>query len=620
MSVSLGSRQPFHPISSMQSRRNFHYQRSLPSRSADAAADARPSSASVSIFSSSFPFSSTSPSSLCRPPSTGQSGKRSRRSLSSSRPSWPSSVQLLCFPLLVALQQALVPTAAAAENSASLEGRYVLPLQRQRVPVRSGEDTVSFKSVHFGTIEVGAPNPQVFSVVFDTGSGHVIVPSTECESETCQIHRRYDRKLSPHAIDIDYDGTPVKPDQPRDQITVAFGTGEVTGQFVSDRLCLGSSTTTEADESPGKSDGGINKTGVAASQATASAPRCVDMRVVMATEMSRDPFHAFAFDGVLGLGLDSLALAPEFSFFGMLSAHQALKDSSFGVFLAENDDEVSEISFGGHSPERVEGEVHWSPVVLPELGHWQVQIKRMWIGDRIVDYCEDGGCRAVVDTGTSLLAVPAGFAEELRHDLQSSLIDPTGEDSLMPDGHTNCRKAQGLPVHFELETVTLTLLPSDYSRASMAMEKDGTDSDEEDEEEGAEDEPIEAEKDEAEGGKHSAEDAEDDAQASASDVQEDEEEDDEEEKEEEIGACRPALMPIDLPAPLGPKLFIWGEPVLRKYYTVYHWGKQSVGFGVAIHSSNGPNSPDEKALVNDPKGADPSSAVGQPVQDGPLMV
>jgi len=48
--------------------------------------------------------------------------------------------------------------------------------------------------------------------------------------------------------------------------------------------------------------------------------------------------------------------------------------------------------------------------------------------------------------------------------------------------------------------------------------------------------------------------------------------------------CHPTFMPFDLPEPLGPKLFILGEPVLRKYYTVYDWEVKRVGFGLACHN------------------------------------
>lgn len=476
--------------------------------------------------------------------------------------SFLNSVSIL-VGLLIA--QALQCSQCLSLPPVETPGRHVVPLHRQRVPVRSEADTVSYKSVYFGSITVGAPDPQTFSVVFDTGSGHVIVPSESCRSETCRTHRRYDRTKSPHAVDIDYDGTPVKAGQPRDQITVAFGTGEVTGQFVSDRLCLGiqASPAKKAMQSP--PDGGGN----ASAAAVPAAAHCVDMRVVTATEMSHEPFHAFAFDGVLGLGLDSLALAPEFSFFGVMSTQKNLQEASFGVFLADSDDEVSEISFGGHSPDKVMGDLSWAPVVMPEHGHWQVPIKRLRIGDRIVEFCEDGGCRAVVDTGTSLLAVPVGFAEELQTELEANLKDPPlTKDAEGKDEHADCTKAEGLPVHFELEGITITLLPGEYSRPSVQLEDEEGEVPAEGEEAAdaaATDEPAAA-ADEPEPSV-AADGAEDDGLGDVI-----------------LNTCRPTLMPIDLPEPLGPKLFIWGEPVLRKYYTVYHWGHKSVGFGLAAHA------------------------------------
>merc|ERR1719424_2540005 len=45
--------------------------------------------------------------------------------------------------------------------------------------------------------------------------------------------------------------------------------------------------------------------------------------------------------------------------------------------------------------------------------------------------------------------------------------------------------------------------------------------------------------------------------------------------------CRSLLLPIDMKAPVGPKVFIWGEPVLRRYLTVYDIAKQRVGFSLA---------------------------------------
>merc|ERR1719378_1832475 len=75
--------------------------------------------------------------------------------------------------------------------------QLVVQLHRQRVPVKGPGGDISYKSVYFGSIFIGAPVPQEFSVV--------------------------------------YDSTVVSPGGDRDQITIAFGTGEVTGEFVQDR-------------------------------------------------------------------------------------------------------------------------------------------------------------------------------------------------------------------------------------------------------------------------------------------------------------------------------------------------------------------------------------------------
>lgn len=398
-----------------------------------------------------------------------------------------------------------------------------MTLQRQRVPVKSDSRTVSYKSAYFGSIWIGAPEPQEFSVVFDTGSGHVIIPSSDCTAGTCQIHRRYDRKLSDLAVDVDYDGTLVKPGQPRDQITVSFGTGEVTGEFVHETLCLGEKSLTRVPDN------------LAAKNET-SYPElqdvdCLQLRVVLATEMTQEPFQSFAFDGVLGLGLEGLALAPEFNFFGQMVKSGRIREPVFGVFLADNDDEESEISIGGINPVHVTGNLTWAPVAKADLGYWQIRIKTIRIDGKIVDFCSglESDCRAVVDTGTSLLAVPTRVVDELHTTLLGTLV----QDPNFVEG-AGCKGLVGASLSFELEDgFIVTLKPEDYSRQTVEQVA---------------------------------------ANATAK----------EKEKKGNI-ICRPTLMPLELPAPLGPKLFIWGEPVLRQYYTVYDWDKKRIGFGTSVH-------------------------------------
>jgi len=359
--------------------------------------------------------------------------------------------------------------------------------------------------------------------VFDTGSGHVVIPSSDCMSGTCRIHRRYERKHSELAIDVDYDGALVKPGQPRDQITVSFGTGEVTGEFVQETVCLGEKTLSKPSE-------GLDPKNESSYPGLQEID-CVKLRVVLATEMSQEPFQSFAFDGVLGLGLQGLALAPEFNFFGQMVQSGRIREPIFGVFLAEHEDEESEISIGGISPDHVTGDLTWTPVASPELGYWQVRIKSIRIGETYLDFCNglEADCRAVVDTGTSLLAVPSIVIDEMHTTLSNNIVQSS--EYLVDHG---CKGLVGADLVFELaDGFKITLKPEDYSRQSVSSTP---------------------------------------ANATAGKA-----------GTESSIICRPTMMPLELPAPLGPKLFIWGEPVLRQYYTVYDWEKQRIGFGKSVH-------------------------------------
>lgn len=392
---------------------------------------------------------------------------------------------------------ASMPVFDVYEVSETTGSIITIPLDKQYVPVMRDNRPVAYKTAYFGTIHVGLPVQQSFTVVFDTGSGHFLLPSVACVSKTCQQHRRYNRGLSPSAVDIDHDGTVVdRAAVERDQVAIAFGTGEVTGEFVYETVCLNKKL--ESDGFAGGDD-------------------CVTVRVVLASEMTEDPFHVFEFDGVLGLGLESLALDPEFSFFGQMSRRGRISQAHFGVFVSKSDLVASEISFGGHDPRRMSTELSWAPVTNPDAGYWQVSVTRIRVGDEYLPLCEEGGCVGILDTGTSLLGVPRHAAQNL-HWLLARKVP--GEPS-----EIDCRHWPGPDLVFELEGVELVLGPEDYSRpAAMRVNNSRT---------------------------------------NASHV-----------------ICRSSLLPVDM-GNVDSKAFIFGEPVLRRYYTTYDWAKQRIGFAEA---------------------------------------
>jgi len=420
---------------------------------------------------------------------------------------------------------------------------FSVKLRRQQIPLHNEGGVVHHKSAYYGSISIGAPQAQVFEVVFDTGSGHLVIPSAMCRAETCKKHRRYRRRASMHAEDIDVDGTVVNPSQARDQITVSFGTGEVTGIFVRDRVCLGPPRAAvegtggssllqrevprlQANATPPVEDEEASSGSPADAVPATPKHGCLDLRLVSALDMTDDPFSSFTFDGVLGLGLTSLSQTPEFNFVetasrsGSWSTGTPWAQKLFAVFLAVSEGEDSEITFGGWQKEHMrEGaEFSWCNARDASDGHWQLDIVSIRAGGEKVDFCDDGNCRAVVDTGTSLLGVPSSLGPELVRLLRHVA---TGDGCSGP----------GPTLEIDLGNFTMVLDPVDYARPEVVPEDSPT--------------PQEPTVDER--------------------------------------GCVPMLMHIDLPAPLSPKTLILGEPVLQRYYTAFDSSVPRVGFVPAHH-------------------------------------
>lgn len=481
---------------------------------------------------------------------------------------------LLPLLLLTASQGGIC--AHAAEN-AKTQGPFSIKLQRQQIPLHAEDGIVHHKSAYYGQISVGSPHPQEFEVVFDTGSGHLVLPSIMCRSNTCLNHRRYRRRSSLLAVDIDVDGTHVQPGQARDQITVSYGTGEITGVFVQDQVCLGpasaerehKSTSTAGvvgssllqrnqvklqeapapseDESMSLSDASSN------SRSAQNTPHgCLDLRLVAATDMSDDPFSSFQFDGVLGLGLPSLSQTPEFNFLETASHGGAWTslvpnaDQMFGVFLAKSDVEESDITFGGWKPSHmVEGsELAFCKVQEPELGYWQMEVYAIRANGTVLDFCKDG-CRAIADTGSSLLGVPTTLGELLIDVLRHPL-------------HGGTCAGPGPTLEIDLGNFTILLDPADYARPEFLDEDEGV--------------PDVAVADNATELLQDKEHLEDAPRGPAI-------------SEVEENACVPMVMFIDLPEPLHPRTLILGEPVLQRYYTVFDANRRQVGFAPALHGA-----------------------------------
>jgi len=277
---------------------------------------------------------------------------------------------------------------------------------------RRSKTGVIHKMAYFGTVELGIP-PVSFQVVFDSGSGNLLVPGIGCAYEACEGRTRYNLALSKNghrvhcsANESDAEG--------RDHANIHFGVGNFQGDCFEDQVCIGTV--------------------------------CYSGSFIASYYESSNPFSIFTFDGVLGLALPYLSRGPEFNVMEKLKATEKLHQSVFSVFFSSADSEVSEITFGSIKTSHMASDLHWVPVSSREVGFWEVQMSDITIDDRPQNMCE--GCYIAVDTGTSELAGPSIVIQQL---------------SLALNLDVNCANYHALPrLGFLINGKILNLEPADY--------------------------------------------------------------------------------------------------------------------------------------------------------------
>lgn len=290
------------------------------------------------------------------------------------------------FSAVMAIFCSHVCLAAGTTATVTLNRRALRSSRAVRVPLGpdKGRLGVAVGALHttayFGTVSIGTP-AQEFQVVFDTGSGNLVVPGADCQEEACKVHDVFKKESSSTVEDRSCDGNAEKASH--DEVVITFGTGEVYGRCLHDRICVG---------------GNI----------------CTPGSFVAATYESQEPFVDFDFDGVLGLGLASVSQGPEFNMMQRLHGANGMFTPMFAVYISDVDDGESEITFGEIRSERHSSDIIWAPVAR-DSGYWEILIDDISIGGQLQQLCSN--CHAAVDTGTSQLAGPSDVVEALTEKL-----------------------------------------------------------------------------------------------------------------------------------------------------------------------------------------------------------
>lgn len=259
---------------------------------------------------------------------------------------------------------------------------------------------------YFSEITIGTP-PQTFKVVLDTGSSNLWVPGSECGSIACYLHTKYDSSAS---STYKKNGTAFE---------IRYGSGSLSGYVSEDTMTIG------------------------------------DLKVKnqLFAEATEEPGLAFAFgrfDGILGLGFDTISvnkIPPPF--YQMLD--QKLLDKPVFAFKLSDEKEESEVTFGGIDEKAYKGKITTLP--LRRKAYWEVDFDAISFGDATAELDKTG---VILDTGTSLIALPSTLADLLNKEMGAKK-GYNGQYTV------ECEKRDSLPdVTFTLSGHKFTISAYDY--------------------------------------------------------------------------------------------------------------------------------------------------------------
>ncbi|XP_062053827.1 pepsin II-4-like [Lepus europaeus] len=224
---------------------------------------------------------------------------------------------------------------------------------------------------YFGTISIGTP-PQDFTVIFDTGSSNLWVPSIYCSSLACAFHNQFNPKKS-----STYKATDKT-------LSIAYGTGSMTGILGYDIVKVGSIDDTHQIFGLSETEPG-------------------------------DTFVFAPFDGILGLGYPSISSSDATPVFDNMWDQRLVSEDLFSVYLSSDDKKGSLVMFGGIDESYYKGSLHWVPVSYE--GYWQFTMDSVTINGKTIA-CADS-CQAIIDTGTSLLAGPTNAISKIQRHIRA---------------------------------------------------------------------------------------------------------------------------------------------------------------------------------------------------------
>ncbi|XP_017089779.2 lysosomal aspartic protease [Drosophila bipectinata] len=273
----------------------------------------------------------------------------------------------------------------------------------------------SYNTEFYGDIQIGC---QSFKILFDTASANLWVPSSKCEEAVCQQHNQYNSSECSSYI---ANGT---------SFQIQYATR------VTEDVILKGFLSTDTLEIAGLT--------------------VKNQTFAEIVTLPESVFNRSHFDGILGLGLEQIAIGGVTPPFYNMIAQGLVDQPIVSLSLTRNASDPSnggKVLLGGSDPTLYSGCLTYVP--LSVVGYWQITVGSFSLG------CSKEICskfEAIIDAGTSLIVVPACALKKI-----NKILGIKSSDKRDGVYTINCNKITSLPdITINIGRKDFTLKPSDY--------------------------------------------------------------------------------------------------------------------------------------------------------------
>jgi len=248
-----------------------------------------------------------------------------------------------------------------------------------------GLDIDSADLGYLATIQMGTP-PQDFEILMDSGSADLWVGSTNCQSQTgggCGNHTFLGADTSSSFVDSN---------QP---FNITYGTGNVAGNIITDDIVVAGLSLT------------AHKFGVATSESV---------------EFSDD---SVPFSGLMGLAQSTLSQQSTLTPVESLAKAGLIKEAitSYKISRLADQKNDGEITFGGLDETKFDAATLTTVDNVSKQGFWEADMPSVTVDGKDTGLA---GRTAILDTGTTLIIVPAGDAAAIHALIPGAQSDGQG--------------------------------------------------------------------------------------------------------------------------------------------------------------------------------------------------